>query len=240
MPENQAADSISQEDYDTYTANWLTLVNDPDPTALPKAFQIPEVSRINFLNFTLDQVTALVAPDVVTIKARFLAIADGANVLRFSTALFGLDADNKRLTDYYVPLPPQAGGPTTEPASSGTGPNPHISRKDALEWLTAWVDANALTASLFSTPNGPLRGYNFGVGTLKDPLAAAQPTDGKGLFLNLGLHHDPTSPQIPQTLDLVLYINMLGSRTQGTLAGAPDDESYYNGGHGCPPQLMMS
>jgi hypothetical protein len=240
MPENQAADFISQGDYDTYIGNWLALVASTDATALPKAFQVPEVSRINFLNFSIDQVTALTAPDVALLKARFLAIPDDSKTMRFSTALFGLDADGKRLTEYYVPMPPQAGGSTTEPTGSGTSPNPHITRKDALEWLTAWVDASAVTASLFSTPNGPLRGYNFGVSTLKDPLAAAQPTDGKGLFLNLGLHHDPTSPQIPQTLDLVLYINMLGSRTQGTLAGLPEDDSYYNGGHACPPQLMMS
>jgi hypothetical protein len=237
MPENQTANFITQEDYDTYTADWLTLAADADK--LPLAFQVPEVNRINFLNFTIDQVTALTEPGVALIKARFLAIEDDQKIKRFSTALFGLGADGNRLTEYYVPLPPQAGGPTTQPASSGTSPNPHITRKQALEWLTAW-DGTATTPALFDTSGGTLRGYNFEVNTLKDPLAAAQPTDGKGLFLNLGLHHDPASPGIAQTLDLVFYVNMLGSRAQGTLDGLPQDESFYNGGHACPPQIMMS
>lgn len=239
MLENQAADSIDQNQYDTYTAAWLTLAT--DPTALPPAFQVPEVDCINFLNFTIDQVTALTAPGVTLIKARFLAIADDQNILRFSTALFGLDADSKRLTEYYVPMPPLGGAPTTQPTGSGVGTNPHITRKEALEWLTAWDNTSPITPALFKVfSNTTLRGYNFEVGALKDPLAAAQPTDGKGLFLNLGLHHDPYSPDLAYILDLVFYINMLGSRAQGTLAGLPDDESFYNSGQPCPPKPMMS
>jgi hypothetical protein len=238
MPENQTADSITQDQYDTYTADWLTLAT--DSTALPLAFQVSEVNHINFLNFTIDQVNALVVSGVTLIKARFLAIEDDQKIKRFSTALFGLGADGNRLTEYYVPLPPQAGGPTTQPASSGTSPNPHITRKQALEWLTAW-DNTPPTPALFQVaPNTTLRGYNFEVSALKDPLAAAQPTDGKGLFLNLGLHQNPYSPDLAYTLDLIFYVNMLGSRAQGTLAGLPEDESYYNGGHACPPQPMMS
>jgi hypothetical protein len=240
MPENQAADFISQGDYDTYIDNWLALVASTDATALPQAFQVPEVNRINFLNFSIDQVTALTAPDVALIKARFLAIPDAADIMRFSTALFGLDADGKRLTEYYVPLPPQAGPPTTQPTGSAAGAGTHITRKLTVEWLTAWDDTPTTSALFNVLPNATLRGYNFEVSALKDPLAAAQPTAGKGLYLNLGLHQDPYSPELAHTLDLVFYINTLGSRAQGTLAGLPEDESFYNAGMPCPPNATLS
>jgi hypothetical protein len=240
MPENQAADSITQDKYDDYIANWLSLVASTDHTALPKAFQIPEVNRINFLNFTIDQITALTAAEVTLIKARFLAIPDGSSIMRFSTAMFGLDADGKRLTEYYVPMPPQAGPPATQPTGSAAESGTHITRKLAMEWLTAWADTPTSSALFKVSPDTALRGYNFEVSALKDPLAAAQPTDGKGLFLNLGLHQNPYSPDLAYTLDLVFYVNMLGSRAQGTLAGLPEDESYYNGGYPCPPNPMMS
>ena len=241
MPENQTADFIDQAHYERYTNNWETLVKNHEADTLPQAFRATEAERINFLNFSIDQVTALTAPGITLIKARFLAIPDASNVMRFSTTLFGLNADGEHLTKYYIPiLPPPASAPATQSAEPAAGSETHITRQLAVDWLTAWVDAKAIQPTQFDTPNGILHGYDFEVRTLKDPLAAAQPTDGKGLFLNLGLHQDLYSPALAKIADLVVYINLLGSRTQGTLAGLPDDESFYNGGTPCPPKPMMS
>lgn len=240
MPENQAADSISQVQYDQYTTDWAKLVADGE--ALAQAFQASGVERINFLTFSIDQISSLVnAPGVALIKARFLYVTDEAASPYFSTTLFALDADGKRLSDYYIPsLPGLLPAAPAQPAGPAAGPDTRIARELALEWLTAWVNEEELVPSLFRTLNAPLKGYNFEVSTFEAPLAAAQPYAGKGLFLNLGLHQDPDSPEPHRMLDLVVYINRLDSRTQGTLAGLPNDESYYNSGMPCPPNSMMS
>lgn len=241
MPENQTADFIDQDDYERYTTNWNDLVKNHEADTLPQAFQAAGVERINFLNFSIDQVTALTASKISLIKARFLAIPDDSKVMRFSTTLFGLNADGERLTEYFIPMPPTpASTLATQPAEPAAGSETHITRQLAIDWLTAWVDAKEVQPTQFDTPNGILHGYDFEVRTLKDPLAAAQPTDGKGLFLNLGLQQDLYSPALAKIADLVVYINVLGSRHQGTLTNLPDDESFYNGGTPCPPKPMMS
>lgn len=233
MPEYP--DTITQAQYDEYTANWAALIESGNNDALRQAFQAPNGARFTFLNFSLDQVVALVtAPRVLSIKARFLLMPDSAGTPRFSAALFAADTPAKDtsepLTPYYIPTPAPA--TTTQPVEPAPGPSTQLPQTEAVRWLSDWANTKpeAFTTDIFATDSGPLHGCNFEVSTFQDPLAAAWPYADKTLFLNLGLIHDPEP-----TSDLVVYIGALGSRAQGSVEGLPTDDEYFNGGKACPP-----
>lgn len=230
MPENP--DFITEQQYHEYQDAWLALIKNADNEALREAFRAPQFDRLTFLPFSPDQIAALVAtPGVGSIKARFLLLPESAAPPRFSVALFasdgGPDTADKCLSEYYIPTPAAATtAPRVEPSP---GPDTKIPRSEAVQWLNDWLKAE-LTTEIFNTDFGPLQGGNFEVSTFQDPLAAAWPYADKSLFLNLGLISDPEP-----TSALVVYIAPLSSRTQGSMAGLPDDDSYYDGGQLCPP-----
>ena len=230
MPESQDAGFINQTQYNQYTAAWLELLNSGSDDALRLAFQAPSGARINFSIFSIDQILALVsAADVALIKARFLLMPDAAGQSRFSVALFAVDASGHRLTDYYIPT--QAAASTTQAVIPSTEPSTEIPSEEALRWLTDWVAASALATALFATSHGPMHGYNFEVSTFQDPLAGGQPYDDKSLFLNCGLNTEAGAT----LLVLVVYVGLTGSRAQGSLAGIPEDGTFYDNGTSCPP-----
>jgi len=226
-------DTIDQNQYDQYTAAWAALIASGNNDTLQQAFQAPDGARLNFLNFSLDQVVALVtAPGVLSIKARFLLVPDAAGVPRFSLTLFATDTpaknDEESLSAYYIPT--SAVATTTQVVEPAPGPDTKISRPEAVAWLTAWATTEDFTTDIFTTDSGPLKGGNFEVSTFQDPLAAAPPYANKSLFLNLGLLADPEP-----TAALVVYIAPLGSRVQGSVEGLPTADSYYDNASYCPP-----
>jgi hypothetical protein len=225
-------DYITEKQYREYRDAWLYLIESADKEALQEAFRAPGFDRLTFLTFSLDQIAALVTtPDVRSIKARFLLRPESAAPPRFSLTLFasdgGPDTADKCLSKYYFPTP--AASPTAPPIEPLSEPDTRIPRAEAVRWLTDWLTTN-LTTETFNTDIGPLRGANFEVSTFQNPLAAAWPYADKGLFLNLGLIHDPEP-----TSALVVYIAPFSSRTQGTTEGLPDDDGYYDNGVLCPP-----
>ncbi|MGI4866846.1 MAG: hypothetical protein ACRYFZ_23210 [Janthinobacterium lividum] len=230
MPEYP--DTIDQTEYDQYTAAWATLLTSGSAEDLAQAFGLPGVGRITFLTFSLDQLLALVsAAEVRHIKARLLLLPDTLGVPRFGAALFATDADDTRLTDYYIPTPTAA--TSTQTVEPATGPSTSIPREETLDWLTSWLTATALATAQFTTPYGPLQGSNFQVSTFQDPLAAAPPYADQSLFFNLGLH--ASGPGLAQTLAPVVYISALTSRTQGTIEGIPIRGGFYDMSMPAPP-----
>jgi hypothetical protein len=231
MPEYP--DTITQEQYHRYTADWAALISHGDNEGLRKAFQLPDVARLNFLNFSLDQVVALVTtPNVRSIKARFLLMSDVPEGPRVSLTLFACDTPAKDdlacLSAYYIPT--GAAATTTQTVEPASGPDTEITYREAHRWLTDWVNTEDFTTDIFNTDAGPLQGFNFEVSTFQDPLAAAPPYADKSLFLNLGLIPDPEP-----TAALFVYIAALGSRAQGSVEGMPDDGGYYDQANYCPP-----
>jgi len=235
MPENP--DFITPDQYKQYTAAWEDLITSGDNSLLQQAFQAPNGARLNFLNFSLDQIVALVTTaGVHSIKARFLLVPESADVSRASLTLFASDTaardaaedDAASLSEYYVPT--SAVATTTQTVEPAPGPGTKIPYVEAQSWLTDWVNTNKFNTEIFTTDSGPLKGFNFEVSTFQDPLAAAPPYAEKSLFLNLGIIPDPEP-----TAALVVYIAALGSRTQGSVAGLPIDGAYYDGGQLCPP-----
>lgn len=227
MPEYP--DTIDQDQYNLYTAAWETLVASKNNDLLQQAFQTPNGARLSFLNFSLDQILALVrTPGAHSIKARFLLMPDA----RASLTLFASDTaakdDVQCLSAYYIPT--EIVATTTQTVPPAPGPDTSISYDEANNLLTAWVNIDPFTTDLFTTESGPLKGGNFEVSTFQDPLAAAWPYAEKSLFLNLGLIQDPEP-----TAALFVYIAPLGSRTQGSAAGLPIDGSFYDQVQLCPP-----
>jgi hypothetical protein len=231
MPENPAY--ITPTQYKQYAAAWKELIGGGNTDLLQQAFEAPNGARLNFLNFSLDQIVALVTtPDVRSIKARFLLMPDTAGVPRASLTLFAADTpakdDAKSLSEYYIPT--SAAATTTQTVEPAPGPDTSIPYARGVSWLTDWADTKDFTTEIFNTDVGPLQGLNFEVSTFQDPLAAAPPYADKSLFINLGLIPDPEP-----TAALVVYIAALGSRTQGSVEGLPSDRTYYDKGDYCPP-----
>lgn len=238
MPDIGDSGSISPEQYQDYADAWTALIASGNQDALTQAFQLPEVARLNFLTFSIDQVSKLVsAAGAHTIKARFLLLPSAADQPRFSATLFATDADNKCVSDYYVPTQALAAADTG--VATALAESTKLSREIAVRWLTEWVNTPALLPACFITGHGPMHGYNFELSTFADPLAAAQPYEGKSLFLNLGLEALPDEPVADQVCNLVVYINLLNGRKQGSVAGLPNDDSFYNHGSACPPASFM-
>jgi hypothetical protein len=231
MPENP--NFITPDQYQQYTTAWEELIASRNNDLLQEAFRAPNGARLNFLNFSLDQIVALVtAPGVRSIKARFLLVPDAASGPCASLTLFAADTpakdDTKTLSAYYVPTSTAA--TTTQTVEPAPGPTTQITYEQAQSWLAAWVNTQDFNTEIFTTDVGPLKGFNFEVSTFQDPLAAAPPYEDKSLFLNLGLVPDPEP-----TAALVVYIAALNSRTQGSIEGLPTDGGYYDGGQSCPP-----
>lgn len=234
MPENP--DFITPKQYRDYQAAWEELITQKDDDAFREAFRVADAPRLNFLNFSLDQVVALVtAPGVHSIKARFLLRPASEGLPRFSVALFASDtpahdADVEPLSPYYIPT--AAAPTTTQAVEPAPGPDTKTPYVEAYQWLTEWVNTTTddFTTEIFNTDSGPLLGGNFEVSTLQDPLAAAPPYANKSLFLNLGLMADPEP-----TAALVVYIAPLGSRMQGSVEGLPTGDVYYDHTSLCPP-----
>jgi hypothetical protein len=225
-------DFITPDQYQQYTAAWEELIASRNNDLLQEAFRAPNGARLNFLNFSLNQIVALVTvPGVRSIKARFLIMPDAAGVSRASLTLFAADTpakdDAKTLSAYYVPT--LAAATTTQTVEPAPGPTTQITYEQAQGWLAAWVNTEDFNTEIFTTDVGPLKGFNFEVSTFQDPLAAAPPYEDKSLFLNLGLIQDPEP-----TAALVVYIAPLNSRTQGSIEGLPDG-GYYDQGNYCPP-----
>jgi hypothetical protein len=226
-------DFITLDQYKQYTAAWEELIASRNNELLQQAFQAPTGARLNFLNFSLDQIVALVTmPGVHSIKARFILMPDAAGVSRASLTLFASDTpakdDAKSLSEYYITT--SAAATTTQTVEPAPGPDTKIPYEEAMRWLADWVRTNDFNTEIFTTDSGPLKGFNFEVSTFQDPLAAAPPYEDKSLFLNLGLIQDPEP-----TAALVVYIAPLNSRTQGSIEGLPTDGDYYDQGDMCPP-----
>lgn len=239
MPNTDNSGTISPEQYQDYTAAWTELVAAANPDALTQAFELPGVARLNFLTFSIDQLLALVsAAGAHSIKARFLLMPAAPDQSRFTTTLFAVDVDNKCVSDYYVPTQAPAVAAAAGQAVA-PGESPKLPREEAVRWLTDWVKAPALLPAFFTTSHGPMHGYNFELGTFTDPLAAAQPYEGKVLFLNLGLEALSDAAVTAQVCNLVVYINLLDGRQQGSVEGLPADESFYDHGSVCPPALFI-
>ncbi|GAC1369687.1 MAG: hypothetical protein NVSMB30_07750 [Hymenobacter sp.] len=231
MNDLDATSIISQEQFDRYASEWLSLSSDPVGTELTHCFELPsEKARLLALSFPVMQMVELVsAVGVRSIKARFLVVRDLDNQPHFSVALFATDAQDTRLTAYY--LAERYWQPGGEQAASL---RMEIANVLARHWAANWANAGRypLAPSLFASGYGPLRGYNFDIIDFMKPLLPLQALGDQRLLLDLGLHTyfrpGPRGDAPVATFGLMLRLTGSGVQTAGA-------DPSYDVAQPCPP-----
>jgi hypothetical protein len=219
---------ISQDQYNQYTANWLSAASGSGPT-LASAFKAPGIERLLSLAFPIERIKWLVsAVGVRQIKARFLLVPDAHAKLQFTLALFATDAEGARLSAYYLPEAYWETAATTDALGDP------IPSSLAATWLANWTAVPEVTPALFATSWGPLEGYNFDVSDFVSTLFNAQSFESATAYLGFGLHeyHSPTATEAVLTRTFGLVLQLAGP---GQTRLAPRDEDFFDMATPCPP-----
>lgn len=222
---------ISQDQYNQYTANWLSVLSGSGP-ALAQAFSAPGTERLQSLAFPIERIKWLVsAVGVQQIKARFLLVPDAHQQLHFTLALFATDAAGERLSAYYLP---EAYWETT--ASTATLGDP-IPSSLAATWLANWKAVQEITPALFATSWGPLEGYNFNVSDFVSALFSAQSLQSAKAYLGLGLHefHAPNANAEALTRKFGLVLQLAGPGQAKLEPRNEDLPEFFDMATPCPP-----
>ena len=220
---------LSQDEFNQYSADWLSLVSQTDSPGLPASFQTEAGTLVTYVSFPIKRVVELVsAVGAKQIKARFVLIADGGQK-KFSLVLYAADDTQKaegRKSAYYLAEPSWTAAP--DPQLGEAVPN-----NLAAVWLESWNNAPAVTSAMFATPDGPLEGYNFDLKDFLKPLFTDQPYNNQEIRLWLGLHsyYSATNlDSLTQTFGLVVR-----RYDPVPAVGKGDDELYYDLSTPCPP-----
>ena len=234
---------ISPAEYDQYAANWQVAARDPAGAVLAQSFMLNKKDVLASLNFTALQIARLVSTvGAATIKARFLIIYDARAQPRFTIALFASDAQDKRVSSYYLadtywlPKPPPVASRLT--AKAGPARQTHVralARYDVpnvltARWLSAWAAVSRVSTEFFATSYGPLRGYSYGVEEFVSLLRDVSTLDGENITLEFDLHDyyqsDPEGEVLAHTFGLLLWT------AAGKMEGGAEG---VNMAHPCPP-----
>ncbi|MFD2720673.1 hypothetical protein ACFST9_18270 [Hymenobacter monticola] len=220
---------LTQEEFNQYSAAWLSLVSQSDSPSLPGSFQAESGDRVLYVSFPILRVAELVsAVGAKQIKARFVLVPDGGQQ-KFSLVLFAADATQEpegRKSAYYLAEPSWT--QATSPVLGETVPD-----NLAAIWLAGWKTAPSVTSAMFATPDGPLEGYNFDLKDFLNPLFTDQPYDQQEIRVWLGLHsyYSPTILNSPtQTFGLVVRRFDPQQTAQRSIG-----EMYYDMSTPCPP-----
>ena len=231
QPETISPSIIDQEQFEQYAAHWLSVVSETDNPVLAKSFLTSAEERVLHLSFPIQRIVELVsAVGVTQIKARFLLVPGPGEQACFTLALFATDAQQERLSAYYLP-DSQWNAPAPRPVLGEQVP-----RELAGVWLTNWKTVPAITAALFTTSYGPLQGYNFDIKDFVMPLFTGQPFAQQEIRLGLGLHEyyaaTPAAEGPTQTFGLVVRLHNPAQQGQSEL-----DEPYFDMSTPCPPNI---
>lgn len=254
---------LSQHQFNAYSAAWIDAVRHGD--SLPAIFQQPgQPNKATFVRFPLQDIVWLVSTvGSQRIKVQFLLKPDSgpdADPLRprFSMALFSADAQDGRISAYYLgnntaPTEVVENTQNTDMQPTGTvlgkaasigGQLPHGL---AGTWLKNWVNVDAVTPDLFTTNYGPLQGYVFDLKDFMDPLFYSQsffnnPEEAQNYELRIGFGLHEFYPAFPEgttskkTFGLVLRIYQKDSQ-KAAIALTPDgsSEPFYDLSTTSPP-----
>ena len=237
--------SLTPEQFNQGTANWLKVLVSGDLSGLEHIFRAPgsEKKTVN-VTFPVDQMATLVStPGGRQIEARFLVLEGDDPAGRFTMALYATDINNKRVSAYYRSYPgsatlaapvvtDSAATPTGGQTSSGDGAwavqVPHVIVED---WVYYWSNTT-LNFDMFSTSYGPLQGYTFKFGDFVEPMFYNQGEEGWNLGIDLGLHDyygpEGTGPSYNFGLSLRFYG-----------PNGASDKSFYDMSTPCPPGTFI-
>ncbi|MDO7851683.1 hypothetical protein [Hymenobacter convexus] len=221
---------LSQDEFNQYAADWLSLVGQPDSPTLPGVFQTEAGDRVLYVSFPISRVVELVsAVGAQQVKARFVLLPAGGQK-KFSLVLFAADDTQQaegRKSAYYLAEPSWT-------SAAGSQLGEAVPDSLAAVWLNNWQSAAGVAPALFATPDGPLEGYNFDLKDFVKPLFTDQPYDKQEIRLWLGLHnyYSPANlDSLTQTFGLVVRrydpLSAVGKGDDGDL--------FYDLSFPCPP-----
>ncbi|MBO2010983.1 hypothetical protein [Hymenobacter negativus] len=217
MTNNFPSGIISQDVFNEYAANWLTVVG--NNAELNQGFQT-DSGKLLSVSFTMEQIQQLVSVvGAHYIMAKFLITSDG---LKFTLALYAADAERNRLSSYYG-----AGNLSQVPGLPGAEVPDVLAEK----WLECWSNDQPVTSDMFtsSMPDAPLQGYAFDVNDFLALFYDLPKIDGEILLVHFGLHEyyrgTAEGDKLTQTFGLVLRV----SGQQGS------SDPFYDMSAPCPP-----
>ena len=242
-PSANPAGIISPAEYEQYAANWLVAARDPAGAVLAQSFMLNKKDVLVSLNFTALQIARLVSTvGAATIKARFLIMYDDKAQPHFTIALFASDAQDKRVSSYYLAdkywlpkLPHVASSLMAKPGPPRQERVRAFARYDmpdvlTTRWLTAWGGVTRVATEFFATSYGPLRGYSYGVEEFVSLLRDVSSLDGENILLEFDLHDyyqsAPEGEVLTHTFGLLLWTE------SGKMEGGAEG---VNMGNPCPP-----
>lgn len=236
---------ISPAEYDQGAASWLLAASDPAGVILAQSFT-QTTGLLSAVSFSGWQIARLVSTVGATaVKARFVILHDAQARPHFSVALFATDAQDTRVSSYYLAqpyLPTQhAAGVSGVDAQAAGRRSPSVralARYDVPDvltrlWLNDWSRVKRVTPDLFATSYGPLRGYSYGVEEFAGLLRDFSSLDGNKILLEFDLHgYFRTEPQgdvLVYTFGFLLWTEAGRKDNGGGGSGA------VNMGQPCPP-----
>jgi len=234
---------ISQQLFNTYSANWIRVINDGDPILLQNSFKQGQ-NTITGCGFSTTRIGQLVATVGAThIKLRFIVQpAFPGTEPKFSVALFATDALDARISSYYVPeitytdtdafvCPSQPGLPAVH--------KNQLHYVLAERWRQNWVEKSieGIAPEDFTTSYGPLRGYTYELQEFVALFLLLEALEDATLKIHYVLH-DYYRPDLITSADTLAYTFSLALRMQhnaGTKYYATDDDLIMDNAMPCPP-----
>jgi hypothetical protein len=234
---------INQQLFNTYSANWIRVINDSDPKILQNSFKLGD-DAITGCGFSTTRIGQLVATVGAThIKVRFIVQppAPGTEP-KFSLALFATDALDARISSYYVP---EVLYTDTEAFVCPSQPGLPAVHKNQLHYVLAerwrqnWVDKSTedIETDDFTTSYGPLRGYTYELQEFMALFLQLEALEDAMLKIHFVLH-DYYRPDLITSIDTLAYTFALALRLQhnpGTKYYATDDDLIMDNAMPCPP-----
>ncbi|RTQ46302.1 hypothetical protein EJV47_22520 [Hymenobacter gummosus] len=199
--------TITPEQFNQATARWLEVISGQDEGALQQGFDQNGLLLAS-VRFPVSQLIKLVSTvGINVVKAKFGLLPDPeTDQLAFTLVLFATDANDQRISAYYVnadfrheiiPLP-----------------NAVVPNLLAQTWLDNWRALTSVHPGLFGTSYGPLQGYTFDALDFTAPLFGLDSAEGADLHARFGLHQyyqdGPDGQQEARTFGLVLQLFQQG------------------------------
>lgn len=231
-----------------YTAavNLWQTIRDANGADLVNCLLDPATNaRLACLTFPVMQIAELVsAVGVQSIRARYVVLRDEKNRPHFSVAMYAVGANDTVLSSYY--LAERYWKPKLSAASvrlaplrvNRDAPKHALPKALADYWVANWADAKRYPTSsaLFTSAGQQMRGYNFAVSDLMDPLRGLNDFNNQVLAMVLGLHtvlhFDGTVDAPLATLGLMLQMGRLSDKDEAT-----GDDEIFDVGMPSPPAL---
>lgn len=238
------AELISQQLFDTSTARWAEITNQPDAAALKGVF-LDHGQLVTGVGFSMTQIAQLVATvGAAYIKVRFLIKpADLLGAAQFSLALFATDLLGARVSSYYKPQKVYTGASAFACPSQPGIPTVHKNQLHyvlAERWRQNWAATGDSDMKLdyFDSHYGPLRGYTYELNEFVALFLLLEKLEDASLQVHFVLHDyyrfDPKTSTDTLAKTFALALRLKRKKEDGDMVDDIDDPILDNGAP-CPP-----